>query len=45
MAPEKIHNADVQDEKIDVWAAGVVIFMLLAGKPPFSGLSGDQIKF
>lgn len=36
LAPE-IVGRGAQDEKVDVWAAGVLIFMLLSGQPPFRG--------
>lgn len=36
MAPE-ILKRDEYDQKVDVWAAGVVAYVLLAGKPPFAG--------
>jgi len=33
-APE-IFTQKVYDEKVDVWSAGIVLYMMLAGKTPF----------
>ena len=35
MSPEMI--AHDYDEKCDIWAAGVILYMLLSGVPPFQG--------
>lgn len=31
------------DEKCDVWAAGVVLYMMLLKKPPFNGVNETEI--
>jgi serine/threonine protein kinase len=42
MAPEQIHRS-VVDRRVDVWALGVVLFELLAGRRLFSGGSEAQL--
>ena len=41
MAPEVITGE--YSEKCDEWSCGVIMFMLLTGKPPFDGNSDEQI--
>jgi len=42
VAPEVI-RADY-DEKIDIWALGVIIFLLLSGETPFGGADGEDLQ-
>jgi serine/threonine-protein kinase len=37
MAPEQLRSAKKVDQRADVWAVGVILFELLAGRPPFDG--------
>jgi calcium-dependent protein kinase len=41
MAPEIF--TENYDEKCDIWSAGVVLYILLSGKPPFDGETDDDI--
>jgi serine/threonine protein kinase len=36
MAPE-IFNSNRYDEKSDMWSVGVIMFVMLTGRPPFYG--------
>lgn len=40
-APEIIRGQ--YDEKVDIWALGVITFLLLSGETPFGGIDGEQL--
>ena len=42
MSPELCREQSY-DNKVDVWAVGVIVYVLLTGKPPFSGRSKEEI--
>jgi calcium-dependent protein kinase len=43
MAPEVIKGH--YNEKCDIWSCGVILFLLLSGKPPFNGKTEKEIIF
>ena len=42
MSPEMVQNRPY-DYKIDIWALGILLFELIAGKAPFKGNSPEQV--
>jgi calcium/calmodulin-dependent protein kinase I len=42
MAPELVDELKY-DNRVDVWAFGVITYILLSGLPPFGGGSKDEI--
>jgi serine/threonine protein kinase len=43
MSPEQMTDSSVVDGQTDIWSIGVLLFELLAGRPPFSASSLPQI--
>lgn len=42
VAPEIIVSQ--YDEKVDIWALGVITFLLLSGETPFGGVDGESLE-
>jgi len=43
MAPESLRSTKHADARADVWALGVILYELLAGRPPFLGESASAV--
>jgi calcium-dependent protein kinase len=41
--PPEIVKRQCYDQKCDIWSAGVVIYILLTGCPPFYGESKQEV--
>jgi eukaryotic-like serine/threonine-protein kinase len=44
MSPEQIRDARKVDARTDVWALGVVLYMLMSGRAPFEGQSANALS-
>lgn len=42
MAPEIVKKLKY-DTKVDIWSVGVMTYVLLSGRPPFSGKTKEEI--
>lgn len=42
LAPEVLKK-DAYDEKCDIWALGVVLFIMLSGIPPFDAPTDEEL--
>jgi serine/threonine protein kinase len=43
MAPEQLRSSRQADPRSDIWSIGIVLFELVAGKPPFGGEEMPEI--
>ena len=41
MSPDVIQKR--YNEKCDIWSTGVILFLMLSGKPPYTGFNEDEI--
>ena len=44
MAPE-LCNEEAYDNKVDLWAAGILTYVLLSGTTPFNGRTKEDVYY
>ncbi|KRX04829.1 Protein kinase-like domain [Pseudocohnilembus persalinus] len=43
IAPEVVEEKNGYNEKCDIWACGVILYIMLCGHPPFNGITDQAI--
>jgi serine/threonine-protein kinase len=45
MAPELLRSGNDRDPRVDIWAAGVILYKCIAGRFPFNGASLESLLY
>jgi serine/threonine-protein kinase len=43
MSPEQMQSSKAVDARTDIWSLGIILFELIAGRPPFAGESATEL--